>query len=149
MNRRAGLIVDPVRRSGRYGLRYRSSVLHGDMPTEGGANVETILVIDDQDRVRVVIREMLQMKGYTVLDSGDPQVALDLTKKHAIHLLLADVVMPLMRGPELARRVQALSPQTKVLLMSGSSVSDASGYPFIAKPFTPDALAARVRQVLA
>ncbi len=56
------------------------------MPTEGGANVETILVIDDQDRVRVVIREMLQMKGYTVLDTGDPQVALDLTKKHAIHL---------------------------------------------------------------
>jgi len=121
------------------------------MPTEGGAVVETILVIDDQDRVRVVIREMLQMRGYTVLDTGDPQVALDLTRKHAIHLLLADVVMPLMRGPELARRVQALSPQTKVLLMSGSSVYDAtdSGYPFIAKPFTPDALAARVRQVLA
>ena len=133
----------------RYGLRYRSSVHHGDMPTEGGAAVETILVIDDQDRVRVVIREMLQMKGYTVLDTGDPQAALDLTKKHAIHLLLADVVMPLMRGPELARRVQALSPQTKVLLMSGSSVCDASEYPFIAKPFTPDALAATVRQVLA
>jgi len=124
-------------------------VLHGDTPTEGGSDVETILVIDDQDRVRVVIREMLQMKGYTVLDTGDPQAALDLTKKHAIHLLLADVVMPLMRGPELARRVQALSPQTKVLLMSGSSVCDASGYPFIAKPFTPDALAARVRHVLA
>jgi CheY-like chemotaxis protein len=53
---------------------------------------------------------MLQMRGYTVLDTGDPQVAVDLTKKHAIHLLLADVVMPLMTGPELARRVQALSP---------------------------------------
>ena len=95
------------------GLRYRSSVLHGDTPTEGGSDVETILVIDDQNRVRVVIREMLQMKGYTVLDTGDPQVALDLTKKHVIHLLLADVVMPLMTGPELARRVQALSPKTK------------------------------------
>ena len=120
------------------------------MPTEGGADVETILVIDDQDRVRVVIREMLQMRGYTVLDTGDPQVALDLTKKHAIHLLLADVVMPLMRGPELARRVQALSPQTRVLLMSGSTVSDAtaSGYPFIAKPFTPDELARKVREVI-
>ena len=60
-------------------------------------------VIDDQDRVRVVIREMLQMKGYIVLDTGDPQVALDLTKKHAIHLLLADVVMPL-TGSDLAWR---------------------------------------------
>jgi len=90
------------------------------------------------------------MRGYTVLDTGDPQVALDLTKKHAIHLLLADVVMPLMTGPELARRVQALSPQTKVLLMSGSTVSDAtaSGYPFIAKPFTPDELARKVREVI-
>src|SRR3989442_6749569 len=112
------------------------------MPTEGGANVETILVIDDQDRVRVVIREMLQMRGYTVLDTGDPQVALDLTKKHAIHLLLADVVMPLMRGPELARRVQALSPQTKVLLMSGPSAPDAPAEPFIAKPLTPHRLPA-------
>jgi len=125
-------------------------VLHGDSPTEGGSDVETILIIDDQDRVRVVIREMLQMEGYTVLDTGDPQVALHLTKEHAIHLLLADVVMPLMRGPELARRVQVLSPQTRVLLMSGSTVSDAtaSGYPFIAKPFTPDALACKVREVL-
>ena len=57
----------------------------------------------------------------------------------------------MMTGTELARRVQALSPQTRVLLMSGSTVSNAtaSGYPFIVKPFTPDALAARVRQVLA
>jgi len=94
---------------------------------------------------------MLQTKGYTVLDTGDPQVALQLTEKHAIRLLLADVIMPVMTGTELARRVQAISPQTRVLLMSGSTVSDAaaSGYPFIAKPFTPDALAARVRQVLA
>ncbi|PYN83167.1 MAG: hypothetical protein DMD96_03155 [Candidatus Rokuibacteriota bacterium] len=119
-------------------------------PTEGGSDAETILVIDDQDRVRVVVREMLQMKGYTVLDTGDPQEALQLTEKHAIRLLLADVVMPVMTGTELARRVQAISPQTRVLLMSGSTVFDAaaSGYPFIAKPFTPDALAARVRQVL-
>ena len=70
-------------------------MLHGDTPTEGGSDVvETILVIDDQDRVRVVVREMLQMKGYTVLDTGDPRVALHLIKKHAIHLLLADVSCP-------------------------------------------------------
>ncbi len=78
-------------------------MLHGDTPTEGESDVETILVIDDQDRVRVVVREMLQMKGYTVLDTGNLQVALHLTKKHAIHLLLADVVMSGMTGTELAR----------------------------------------------
>jgi CheY-like chemotaxis protein len=66
------------------------------------------------------------------------------------HLSLTDVVMPLMKGTELARRLQALSRSTKVLLMSAYTLSEvaASGYGFIAKPFTADALTERVRQVL-
>ncbi|HKW92910.1 MAG TPA: response regulator [Methylomirabilota bacterium] len=67
-----------------------------------------------------------------------------------IHLLLTDVVMPMMRGTELADRIQAISPATKVLLMSGYQTSDIapSGRPFMAKPFSIDLLLERVRQTL-
>jgi DNA-binding NtrC family response regulator len=84
--------------------------------------VETILVVDDEADIRTVVRGML-----------------------------TDVVMPLMKGMELAQRLHARSPWTKVLLISAYKVSDvtASGLPFIAKPFSPDALADRVRRVLA
>ena len=113
--------------------------------------METILVIDDDARVRGAVQEMLETMGYIVLDTGNPQVALRLVEHLTIHLLLTDLVMPLLGGLELARRVAVLSPQTKVLLMSGSIVSDptARRHPSIAKPFTPDELAERVRQVLA
>jgi two-component system cell cycle sensor histidine kinase/response regulator CckA len=111
--------------------------------------METILVVDDEDHVRVLAREILQLKGYTVFDTGDPQIALHWVKSGVcFHLLLTDVVMPRMKGTELADRVKTLSPQTKVLLMSGYSVSGVAGRPLIAKPFTGDQLAERVCEVL-
>ena len=111
--------------------------------------METILVVDDEHHVRVVARGMLETKGYTVLDTGDPQMALHWAKSGVdFHLLLVDVVMPRMKGPELADRLKTLSPQTKVLLMSGYAVSGVAGHPFIAKPFTRDQRAERVREVL-
>jgi CheY-like chemotaxis protein len=112
--------------------------------------VETILVVDDEDDIRIVVRKMLEAKGYTVLDTGDPHQALRIATQQPVHLLLTDVVMPLMHGTELAQRFQAVSPWTKVLLMSAYKVADiaASGQPFIPKPFTPEALAAKVRHVL-
>ena len=111
--------------------------------------METILVVDDEHHVRVVARGMLETKGYTVLETGDPQMALHWAKSGVdFHLLLVDVVMPRMKGPELADRLKTLSPQTKVLLMSGYAVSGVAGHPFIAKPFTRDQLAERVREVL-
>jgi two-component system, cell cycle sensor histidine kinase and response regulator CckA len=118
--------------------------------SRGGAQVETILVVDDEDDIRVVVRKMLEAKGYTVLDARDPHQALRIVTQQPVHLLLTDVVMPLMRGTELAQRFQAVSPWTKVLLMSAYKVAEiaASGHPFIPKPFTPDALAMKVRQVL-
>lgn len=110
----------------------------------------TILVVDDEDDVRSFVRRALEAKGYTILDTSDPQHALRIASQQPAHLLLTDVVMPLMKGTELARRLQALSPSTKVLLMSAYALSDvtASAYPLITKPFTSDALADRVRQVL-
>ena len=112
--------------------------------------METVLVVDDEADIRTVVRKMLEAAGYTVLDAGDPQQALRLATQQPVHLLLTDVVMPLLRGTELAQRVQAVSPWTKVLRMSAYKVAEiaASGYPFIPKPFTPDALVAKVRQLL-
>ena len=94
---------------------------------------------------------MLTAKGYTVLETGDPQQAIRMATQQAVHLLITDVVMPLMKGTELARRVQEVSPWTKVLLMSAYKVADitASGLPFIPKPFTPEALVDRVKLILA
>jgi len=85
--------------------------------------VQTILVVDDQDDVRALVRDILALQGYTVLDTGDPQEALRIATQQAIHLLLTDVVMPLMKGTELARRLDAISPQTKVLLMSAYTMA--------------------------
>ena len=113
--------------------------------------METILVVDDEADIRTVVRGMLTAKGYVVFETSDPQEALRMAEQQPVHLLLTDVVMPLMKGTELAQRLCARSPWTKVLLMSAYKVSDvtASGLPFIVKPFSPDALADRVRQVLA
>ena len=128
----------------RGGLRFALTT-----PMEVTRRVETILVVDDEDHVRVVARGMLETKGYTVLDTGDPQMALHWAKSGVcFHLLLVDVVMPRMKGTELADRLKTLSPQTKVLLMSGYAVTGVAGHPFIAKPFTADQLGERVRGVL-
>jgi DNA-binding response OmpR family regulator len=96
------------------------------------------------------VRKMLEAKDYTVLDTGDPHQALRIATQQPVNLLLTDVVMPLLRGTELAQRFQAISPWTKVLLMSAFKVADiaASGHPFIPKPFTPEALVEKVRHVL-
>jgi hypothetical protein len=112
---------------------------------------ETILVVDDEPEVRALAREALEALGYIVLDTGDPQQALRIVRAQPVHLLLTDVVMPLMKGAELADRVQAVSASTKVLLMSGYQTSDIapSGRPFLPKPFRIETLRERVRDVLA
>ena len=111
---------------------------------------ETILVVDDDQDIRFVAQQGLLASGYAVLETGDPQQAIRMAKDQTIHLLLTDVVMPIMKGTDLADRIQAISPSTKVLLMSGYQTSDIalSGRPFVAKPFSIDGLVERVRQTL-
>lgn len=111
---------------------------------------ETILVVDDDQDVRFIAQQGLLARGYAVLETGVPQQAIRMAKDQTIHLLLTDVVMPIMKGTELADRIQAISPATKVLLMSGYQTSDIapSGRPFMAKPFSIDVLLERVRQTL-
>jgi DNA-binding response OmpR family regulator len=111
---------------------------------------QTILVVDDEEDIRTVVRQMLTGAGYLVLDAEDPNQALRLAGQQHVDLLPTDVVMPLMRGTELAQRLLAVVPSAKVLLMSAYKVAEitASGHPFLAKPFTPEILLDRVRELL-
>src|SRR5215467_2452882 len=112
--------------------------------------VPTILVVDDDQNVGAFVVDALGAAGYLVLATHDPVEALRLAKDRAgdIDLLLVDVIMPLMDGRELARRVVALRPQTKVLLMSGFAVSGLreTGWPFIGKPFGVTELVERIEE---
>ena len=112
---------------------------------------ETLLVVDDEANVRALARDALVSLGYVVLETGDPQHALRLAKEQPIHLLVVDVIMPLMKGTELADRIQAVSPSTKVLLMAGYHTADIAhtGRALLMKPFRIESLVENVRAVLA
>ncbi|MFQ5701922.1 MAG: ATP-binding protein [Acidobacteriota bacterium] len=121
----------------------------------GGA--ETILVVEDDETVRTLALSILRMNGYAVLEAphGGEALLLCETFKSDIHLMLTDVVMPHLNGRDLYDRVLPLRPEMKVLFMSG--YTDASvvyqgglhtGAPFIQKPFTPESLSRKIRQVL-
>ncbi|MGH7366776.1 MAG: ATP-binding protein, partial [Candidatus Rokuibacteriota bacterium] len=118
---------------------------------------ETILLVEDAQRVRAVVREILEMSNYVVLEARQGAEALEVSNRHAgaIHLLVTDVVMPQMSGRELAQRLATLRPELKVLYMSGYTDDAivrhgvlAAGIAFLSKPFTPNALALKVREVL-
>jgi PAS domain S-box-containing protein len=118
---------------------------------------ETILVVEDEDGVRGLVCHTLKTRGYHVLEAQGAEQALKLSEQHGkpIHLLLTDVVMPHTGGKELAKFLSALHPETKVLYMSGYT-DDAivrrgileEGTAFLQKPFAPDALVRKVREVL-
>ncbi|MEK7371095.1 MAG: GAF domain-containing protein [candidate division NC10 bacterium] len=118
---------------------------------------ETILLAEDEAEVRRVVLETLESLGYRVIEAPGPMEALAVAERHGepIHLLLTDVVMPRMRGPELARQVARLRPEIKVLYISGHA-DDAvfrsgvlpEGVVLLAKPFDPESLARKVREVL-
>jgi CheY-like chemotaxis protein len=121
------------------------------------AGFETILVVEDDAQVRQVVCGILRRNGYAVLEARGATDALTLADRHAgaIHLLLSDVVMPQMSGPELAKRIAARRPDTKVLCMSGytdDSIArhglSQSQVAYVRKPITPDTLAVRVREIL-
>jgi two-component system, cell cycle sensor histidine kinase and response regulator CckA len=118
---------------------------------------ETVLLVEDEEEVRTAVFESLQMRGYTVLKARHGQEALMICRRHLrpIHLLLTDVVMPQMTGPELAQRLMLSHPDLKVLYISGYTSEallernvTAPGTAFLQKPFTPAALARAVREVL-
>jgi PAS domain S-box-containing protein len=117
-----------------------------------------VLLVEDAHVLRELARELLEAGGYTVLEAANGADAISLAEKHPgpIHLLLSDVVMPGMNGPELAGKIIGARPDTKVLYMSGYT-GDAlpvqellnSGAALLHKPFTGLSLATKVREVLA
>jgi PAS domain S-box-containing protein len=120
-------------------------------------NCETILLAEDSASLREMTREYLKSVGYTVLEAASGAEALQKAKDFdgTIHLLLTDVVMPAMSGPDLARQIVLLRPRIKVILTSGYS-DDAiarqgvldPAVAFIQKPYRPKALARKIREVL-
>ena len=118
---------------------------------------ETVLLVEDAAAVRAVAKQVLQRQGYTVLEAPHGEAALHLAQKHRgpIHLLLTDVVMPVLSGRRLAEQLAPLRPDMKVLYASGYTDDSVvrhgileSGTAYLQKPFTPDSLARKVREVL-
>jgi CheY-like chemotaxis protein len=118
---------------------------------------ETILLVEDEEMVRTLASEILQMSGYTVLEAEHGHAALQLSTAFAgrIHLMLTDVVMPEMSGVELARRLVSARPEMKVIYMSGYTDRAVAhhgllelGSTYLQKPFTLDMLTCKIRQAL-
>jgi PAS domain S-box-containing protein len=125
-----------------------------DVPAaaQPGDGTGTILLVEDRDDVRQLTRRILERRGYRVLDTGDATAAIPMAEETPIDLLLTDVVMPGMNGPELADRLRTRLPGVRVIFMSGftghSALKDTGSAPLIRKPFTPDGLAQKVREVI-
>jgi two-component system cell cycle sensor histidine kinase/response regulator CckA len=123
----------------------------------GLRGTETILVVEDQSDLRALAVTALSRYGYSVHGAGSGREALGFCNEFPspIHLMLTDVVMPDMNGKELAGRMATLRPDTHILYMSGYTANVIvhhgvvdDGVAFLQKPFTPEALAAKVREVL-
>jgi CheY-like chemotaxis protein len=127
------------------------------VPTSSPAGGETVLLVEDEDGVRRLVAAILEQHGYRVLEAAGGEEAIRTFEgcPDRIDLLITDVVMPRMKGPELVAHLQAQHPEVKVLYISGYSdpsnaqqVSLGTGSHYLQKPFGTDALARAVRGAL-
>jgi DNA-binding NtrC family response regulator len=118
---------------------------------------ETILLVEDDNQLRAVVRSTLERMGYTVVEAPNGKEALAVFERsgEAVKLLLTDVIMPQLSGPELAKRLTTLRPEIRVLCMSGYTEDSTvrhglleGRFAFLQKPITPDGLVRKVREVL-
>jgi PAS domain S-box-containing protein len=137
----------------------RATDLGKPSPITAGAvpGTETVLLVEDDDRVRALVSNMLRKNGFTVLLASAGDQALEIAARHRgrIHLLLTDVLMPGLNGRMLSERLTATRPETRVLYMSGYSDDDIlrlgvkkNAAHFIQKPFSIDALIHKIRDTL-
>ena len=135
------------------------SEAHGDLPVSLAAagGTETVLLVEDEDSVRQLVRETLESRGYRVLEAGNGQAALTVAANHPdpIHLVITDVVMPGLNGHELVQQLLSTRSGLKVLYLSGYAQDAFSTPPtadaqktFLQKPFTLQSLARKVREIL-
>ena len=126
-------------------------------PVEKSQNFETVLVVEDEDIVRELVCEVLEHQGYNVICARDGLEALSVAEEFdgEIHLLVTDVIMPHMNGHELAAKLCLIRPDMKVLYVSGYSDNDIGDHgdldprhELLQKPFTPQTLAAKIRDVI-
>lgn len=119
---------------------------------------ETVLLVEDEDSVRALGKEILEMNGYKVLEASNGKEAIQMTRQNLgkIHLLVTDMIMPEMNGRVLAQRLWATQPDLKVLYISGYPDPDirtqgalGAGVAYLQKPFTPYELARKIREILA
>ena len=118
---------------------------------------ETILLVEDEESLRMMIREILEDTGYTVLEASDPEEAPAIARSHQepIALAMTDVVMPRMSGAKLAESLKTVRPESRIIYMSGYT-NEAIGHrgvleagvAFLQKPFTTESLLRKVREVL-
>ena len=129
-----------------------SRMLPGTTPT-----TETILLVEDEQMVRRLVRHILEVIGYNVLEAESGSEAMEICENHngSIHLLLTDVVLPQMSGPDLSKRVVRIWPDIGILFMSGYTHDvmakhgvEEDADTFLQKPFSPAALTLKVRQRL-
>ncbi len=133
-----------------------SPAIYGRVPETPVGGTEVVLLVEDDAEVRALAETILTRHGYTVLSAPDGRTALEVAAAaDAIALLVTDVMMPGLRGPELAERLVALRPRLRVLYISGYAAEAVENHDFLPqgehhleKPFTPDALARIVRAIL-
>lgn len=127
-----------------------------DKNKNGFAGTETILLVDNEEVVRTFVKTILKDSGYNVLEAATGFDALEIERTYSdsIHMVLTDLIMPKMSGTELKQRIVAMRPDIRCLFMSGytdDSISQRgvlkSETAFIEKPFSPDALAKKIREV--
>lgn len=130
---------------------------HAQAPTQAMPGTETVLLVDDEELIRMSLRYELSTNGYRTLDAASGANALELCARYPwpIHVLITDLRMPGMSGRELARRAALLRPGIKIIFMTGYAGGSltreklaAIGHGIIEKPFAPDVLVSRVRELL-
>jgi two-component system cell cycle sensor histidine kinase/response regulator CckA len=127
------------------------------VPLSAVGGSETVLLVEDEDSVRQLVRETLESRGYRVLEAANGNAALALAANHPdpIHVVITDVVMPGLNGHELVQQLQLARPGLKVLYLSGyaqdafpATAAAASQKTFLQKPFTLQSLTRKVREIL-
>jgi two-component system, cell cycle sensor histidine kinase and response regulator CckA len=127
------------------------------LPLPRGASAgEVVLVVEDEEAVRTMLHRLLESEGYQVLEAANGQQALQVVEGASrVDLVITDVAMPQLNGRQLADRLKVLRPKLPVLFMSGYTDDEMvrrgliePHHPFLSKPFTPEVLAAKVRQMI-